>query len=449
MKWLGLAALVVLASALHAQDDTLRVVGRRAGSPVAAHTRRGYPAYPVTVLEALGGRIVDRGQAVTVHLFGDTLRFHPTWATFVTRGVMGTLPRQTFRSEGVLFLPAEFFMEWLPQRYPERLVYDDGALAPPDEPAAAPVAALDESAADQPGAPPWLGRAPNDGTAQARPRRRAGPAASLRGESSSVYDSNIDHDAAPLAASVGWLGRATLGLQSGRSNPLIEAAYRISAYRFTNTERWNRTTHDVHVEAGPPPLGPIRPTVSGGLRIGSATEDQEVADQYILELSTEVRMSRAVRLTLFGTHRERRYQERVDRDETNRYAGMAFRHSWTTGGTWELGGRYEVNDADRADRRYTRWYGQATLRVPLARRTGITLGLRHSQREYPDRPVDDTPGAGNRQDRRWEPSAAFSQRVLYDRLELLLSYGMDVNGSTELDERYRAHRAAFTIRWRS
>lgn len=449
MQWYRLSVLLIVAAPLEAQDGTLRLVGERGSLNAAVVTDRGHPAYAVTLLEALGARIVDRERHVTVFLFGDSLLFYPTWPHFVTRGRFEPLPDPAYRDGGVLYLPDRFFTVWLPTRYPDRLSYRAGTLSLlGGATAMTPEPALTGSISDDGNANIGAHRANDQEADDVSSTPVFAGLVSFDGRLSSVFDSNIDHDAVP-DASIGSIARMDLGLQSSRSDPIVQLEYELGVYRFTNTERWNRITHDVVVELEPPLSGPIRPAFEGELRFGSTTEDRERADQFILEPEVELRLSRVNRLTLYGAQRVRRFTDRPDRDAINRFLGLEFRHYWSSGARWELDGRYEVNDAERERSRYIRWTGEATMRVPLTAQSRLRFGIRYRFRRYGERFVElDGEEEQVRVDRRWEPEVSLSYWLPGDVVQFRLEYEFEHNQSNELDEAYRAHRMEFMVRRR-
>lgn len=128
MIWL-LAFLACFAApaVAQAQLSALRVEGT--GKPVSASVarHRGYPAFPAGLLEALGAQVEPGPRGARVLLFGDTLHFEAA-SPFFTAGRVHQLAAPVYREGGTLYIPGQFFVEWLPGRYPDRLEYRAGVL---------------------------------------------------------------------------------------------------------------------------------------------------------------------------------------------------------------------------------------------------------------------------------------------------------------------------------
>lgn len=125
----ALAALLVPAYAgAQSLPPELRVEGR--GEPVTAGVamHRGYPAYPAWTLRALDAEVGDAAGGGRLILAGDTVKFEVA-SVFLRRGNAAyQLVEPPYREGGVLYLPHQFFTEWLPGAYPDRLSYQGGVL---------------------------------------------------------------------------------------------------------------------------------------------------------------------------------------------------------------------------------------------------------------------------------------------------------------------------------
>jgi len=125
-----LICLLLVATPLRAaaQPSALAIEG--AGEPVrvAVATHHGHPAFPATALAALGGQWVEEPAGARAVLFGDTLHFELFSPFFTVGGETVQLVAPVYRAGGAVHLPHQFFVEWLPARYPDRLRYEDGVL---------------------------------------------------------------------------------------------------------------------------------------------------------------------------------------------------------------------------------------------------------------------------------------------------------------------------------
>jgi N-acetylmuramoyl-L-alanine amidase len=127
MRWILLLAL--LPAALTAQTPaSLRVegIGEPAAVPPALH--RGYPAYPAWTLRTLGAQVEPTPRGARAIFAGDTLEFHIGSPFFTAAGRSWQLVEAVYREGGVVYLPHQFFADWLPRAYRQRVAYDDGWL---------------------------------------------------------------------------------------------------------------------------------------------------------------------------------------------------------------------------------------------------------------------------------------------------------------------------------
>jgi len=145
MIWLICLLLIATPLRAVAQPTALAIEGAGDTVRVAPATHLGHPAYPASALSALGARWEDDPAGARAVLFGDTLRFELYSPFFTVRGETVQLVAPVYRAGGALHLPHQFFAEWLPARYPDRLRYENGVLRL--APAAAASAAARQDAA--------------------------------------------------------------------------------------------------------------------------------------------------------------------------------------------------------------------------------------------------------------------------------------------------------------
>ncbi len=131
MRGLLVLVLTAVPLPLWGQARPLRIEG--AGEPVtvALAMHRGYPAYPATALRRLGAEVASSPEGAWVELFGDTLVFETFSPIFFVDGRPQQLVAPTYREGGIVYLPHQFFADWLPSRYPDRLGFHDGVLRVP------------------------------------------------------------------------------------------------------------------------------------------------------------------------------------------------------------------------------------------------------------------------------------------------------------------------------
>ena len=100
------------------------------GAPLTAALHRGYPAYPATALRALGLAVDSGDEGARLVAFGDTIVLHTLSPFFTAGDALQHMAYPAYAEGGVVYLPHQFFAEWLPTRFAERLSFADGALLP-------------------------------------------------------------------------------------------------------------------------------------------------------------------------------------------------------------------------------------------------------------------------------------------------------------------------------
>lgn len=120
--------LLLVHGALAAQGPPLRVEagGRTATFESAAIA--GTFGYPSAALRALGGRITPFDGGMRAVLFGDTISFWVGSPFFVRRAAVEPLVAPVTGTADGVILPAQFFTDWLPARFRDRVRYVEGAL---------------------------------------------------------------------------------------------------------------------------------------------------------------------------------------------------------------------------------------------------------------------------------------------------------------------------------
>lgn len=464
--------LPLLTSALGAQAPVIQVVTDERHEQAAADEGQGYAAYPVTLLSVLGAQITPAHGQIEVILFGDTLVFRTGRSIFTVNRRMEPLYHWVFERDGVLFLPARFFFDWLPRRYPQRVRADaeaglisvaapwarhlvmarrqsNGSAPPPADPtrrSASPGAAADtrEPPDDHLGAGVRPGPPPLEDPDRIYPGRLIG---FIDARVSGVYDDNIGHSRVPRP-SHGTIGRLAAGIQSAPYYPFLRAHYDFAAYRFDEIGWWNRATHDVTVELAPR-VRAVRFRVAAQLRVGSSTEDREQADQFIVMPRVDMRLGGASELSLYGAQVKRRFPDNPARDDTYRYAGVAFAYGRWSSSRWELSTRYALNEPERAASRLEQWTVRGAAWFWLTNSDHLSLGLTHHRRWYEEQMGQLGDGTeGLRRDRRWTPAVSLGHTFGGRQWSVRIDYQMDLNESNVVARSYGARRVELTLRRR-
>ena len=148
------AALVALTTSADARAQTTLTLGTGASaSTVTAALHRGYPAYPATALRALGMDVASSAEGARIVAWRDTIALYSLSPFFSTGDELHHLAHPAYAEGGVVDLPRQFFVEWLPARYADSVAVVGGALVRRAPPARADSAARPRDAAQPIGTP--------------------------------------------------------------------------------------------------------------------------------------------------------------------------------------------------------------------------------------------------------------------------------------------------------
>ena len=124
------AALAALTIPGAARAQTPLTIGAgAAATTVTAALHRGYPAYPVTALRALGMDVASSAEGAHVVAWRDTIVLHALSPFFTTGDELHHLAHPAYAEGGVVYVPRQFFTEWLPARYADSVAVVNGVLA--------------------------------------------------------------------------------------------------------------------------------------------------------------------------------------------------------------------------------------------------------------------------------------------------------------------------------
>lgn len=138
MRRLLILCALLAPAPVAAQDAVLRLATPDART-IQGRLVDGAPAFPLDALRAFGATIDSDAAEVRVVLFADTIRLSIGSPFFRANAVVHQLAFPITRADATVFVPEQFFIQWLPARYSAQLEYRDGALRTRGA-AAAPVA---------------------------------------------------------------------------------------------------------------------------------------------------------------------------------------------------------------------------------------------------------------------------------------------------------------------
>ena len=125
---LALLLLLATAAGAGAQATALRIVTPTGERTFDATLSRGSTRYNAQALQALGATTTVRGTTTVIAMFGDTISVSAGSPFFRAGRQVYQLAHVPLAAAGTLMLPEQFFIQWLPARYGDRVQYLAGAL---------------------------------------------------------------------------------------------------------------------------------------------------------------------------------------------------------------------------------------------------------------------------------------------------------------------------------
>jgi hypothetical protein len=262
----------------------------------------------------------------------------------------------------------------------------------------------------------------------------------------SVFDTNIDH-AADARRDYGVVFMGGLAWQNHAARPSLAFRYEAAVHQYLDSPQWDRLSQRADASFEKKLAKRWTTETRAEVSLKGSSEDRELSNQYTILEQLDYRIVRGLELRLFGLARLKRYPAPDEgRDATNTYAGTALR---TRRGRarFEIGSRYENNDARDPVRDYRRWVHAAEVAV-VGRHDLLDLGVKLYDQHYPFRIVDDGPAEGElRQDDRWVAAASWQHRF-HDDLGIEVAYRYERRTSNEPDKGYNAHQVGLSFLYR-
>jgi hypothetical protein len=267
---------------------------------------------------------------------------------------------------------------------------------------------------------------------------------------SSVFDTNISHDTEGLN-SFGLVPSFGVHFRDNPESPSFEADYEVALHRYTNTNEFDRVSHNLTALYRKQLAKRLYARTTGEVSIKGSSEDREVNNNYILEQQLQYRFTSATRIAALAAYRVKRYPL-VDRgsDAIDSYVGGKFEQRFAGDRGLELGYRYDHNRANDPRDRYIRRSYTAEFSTPLSRkrRDSILMELRYSPRQYQSRLVRMNGVRVPRRDKRWVLDVTY-ERPLRDDLLMALEYSYERRNSNDPEKRFSSNvfGVTFTFDW--
>lgn len=269
---------------------------------------------------------------------------------------------------------------------------------------------------------------------------------------SGIFDSNINHDEDDIN-DYGAVAGAGVYFRNRSERPNFEFNYEIGRHEYKNTDRWDRTSHNIRVRSENRLREKWVSDTEGEISIKGSTEDRELADRYSISQFFQYRLTRENRFNFGGAYRIKRYSDDPRRNAANPYLEGGYERRFTGNRKLEFSYRYEENRArDESRYSYIRWTYGAEFETPLFKGGRLQVEARYRPQKYARIIEIELPNGKDievtRRDRRWIFSADW-RRIVWRDLELGLIYKYEQRNSNDEDRNFKAHAAGviFTYRW--
>lgn len=268
---------------------------------------------------------------------------------------------------------------------------------------------------------------------------------------SSGFDSNIDHDENNVQ-SFGMVPSLGFHFQDSLEKPTFEFDYEMARHRYTNTSRWDRTSHRARASYERGLTDFLRAETTGELSIKGSSEDRELNDQYVLRQELKLRASRSRRFNLFAAYRLKRYDVDPGRNAIDPYVGASFEQRFSGGRSVEIGYRYDKNRSSNPRNRYIRWTYGAEFRTPfLGPDRLLFIEVKYRPQLYARTiEIEDVDGDDHdvtRRDRRWIVGASWV-RPVNKRFDIGFRYNFEMRRSNDVEKNFNSHLGGFTLSYR-
>jgi len=262
-----------------------------------------------------------------------------------------------------------------------------------------------------------------------------------------VFDTNIDHDPQGVS-SFGLVPSLGVHFQNSVEKPSFEIEYEIAAHNYTNSDEWDRVSHNLAMSYRKHLFGRWSTRTESELTLKGSSEDRELNNQYILSQQLEYRLNANSRVQLVAAYRVKRDALDSGSNAIDPYAGVRLIQKLAGERRWVLSYRYDKNRSWDAKNRYVRWAYETEFSTPIVNhRNRLSFDLTYKPRLY-GRTVKVDGERVPRRDERWIFETQF-ERALRPDLRMVFVYRFERRDSNDPDKDFQSNQAgvAFTYRW--
>ena len=267
---------------------------------------------------------------------------------------------------------------------------------------------------------------------------------------SNVYESNIDHSVEAVP-SVGLVPGLHVRLMDRPENAHLALDYTIAQHAYTNTDRWDRTSHQLGAAYELEPFRDVASVTEAEVSLGGSSEDRDLSNQYQLVQAFEFKLTRMHRVEVYATLRYKTVPADPEGNAFKPNVGVVYQQRWPSGFRWEVGARAETNQEPVEDGNYHRLTYMAEVQVPVpGSQDVLELDLRQRFKHYTARFAEDVNGDDTdqlRRDRQWTLGIAWTHTVL-QQVGLELGVELERRTSNDPDKLYVATALVLGLAYR-
>jgi len=277
---------------------------------------------------------------------------------------------------------------------------------------------------------------------QERLRRRWWVSMSL----ASVFDTNITHDEQQVG-SFGLVPSFGFHFRDNVEKPSFEADYEVALHRYTNTDEFDRLSHNLSAVYRRQLAKRIYSKTTTEISLKGSSEDREVNNNYIFEEQIQYRFPFNTRVAGFAAYRLKRYPLiELDSNSIDSYVGGKIEQRLPKDRRVEFTYRYDHNRAWDPRNNYIRRTYSLDFETPLSivRHDSVSAEFRYSPRDYQNRTTRVNGIRVPRHDDRWVFDVTYT-RFIRPNLSMAVFYQFEKRNSNDVDKRFNSNVFGLTF----
>lgn len=262
----------------------------------------------------------------------------------------------------------------------------------------------------------------------------------------SVFDTNITHDEQQIS-SFGLVPSLGFHFRDNPEKPSFEADYEVGLHRYTNTDEFNRVSHNFTTVYRRQLAKRFYSKTTTEISLKGSSEDRDINNNYIFEQQFQYRFPFNTRVAGFAAYRLKRYPLiEQDSNAIDSYIGGKIEQRLSGDRRVEFTYRYDHNRAWDPRNNYVRRTYTLEFETPLSRkrRDLLLTELRFSPRTYQNRTTRVDRIRVPRHDNRWVFNATY-ERLLRPDLTIGFEYQFEKRGSNDIDKRFTSNAFGLVI----